>query len=85
MVFASDQSVTDLYNFYTQALKDAGWTVTQSKQHNADNAFVNFQKGEQLCNVYITVTMPEIYPDKLNLQGAFVRIMYNLKPQPDLF
>lgn len=83
--FVTDQSVTDVYEFYSSALRNSDWTITQSKQHNEDNAYINFQTGEQLLTLYATSNIPAIYPDSIAESGTFVRIMYNLKPQPDLF
>lgn len=86
MVFYStDLSVKEAFDYYVQALKDAGWTVTQYKQHNEYTAFVDFQSGEEICMLYVTNQTPKMYPEELQTNKTFVAIQYHLKPQPNIF
>lgn len=81
--YITNMSVTEVYDFYVTALAEKGWTVTSHKQHNQDIAFVDFQKDGQLNNIYVSSSIPKIYPESLNLNGTFVAIRYNLEPLPN--
>jgi len=85
MVFyTTETSVEDAYNYYVNALKENGWTLTLYKLQNKNSAFVDFQKGDQMCNIYFSGIIPKIYPESLNLSGTFIAIRYNMKPLPEI-
>jgi hypothetical protein len=52
VIFRSNASANDLYNFYQDKLTRDGWQVTQQFQRG-NHAFLSFKKGDLVANVTI--------------------------------